>query len=52
MFVIKINGIESGSHTQDIDAQAQKQRFIDNGMDGAAIEIVEQDTFNPPQNGN
>lgn len=49
MWIIKISGIDSSCHTQECDALDQKVRFIENGVDEASIEIVEQDEFNPPQ---
>lgn len=49
MFVIQINSIDSSAHTQECDALAQKQRFIDSGISESAIAIVEKDTFAPPE---
>jgi len=49
MFVITINGIDRSRHTQQFDADAQKQRFIDSGISENDISIVEKDTFEPPQ---
>jgi len=49
MFVIKINDVDSSAHTLSGDADAQKARFIANGIAEEDIEIVEQDSFNPPQ---
>lgn len=47
MFIITINGVDSSSHTLEIDAQIQKQRFEDSGATNVVIE--EKNTFNPPQ---
>lgn len=49
MFVIVINGIDRSGHTREIDANVQKQRFIDSGVSEIDISIVEKDTFEPPQ---
>lgn len=49
MFVIQINEIDSSCHTHECDALIQKQRFIDSGVSSEDIEIIEKDTFNPPQ---
>lgn len=49
MFVIKIAAVESSCHTQECDAIDQKARFIANGVLESDIQIVEQDTYNPPQ---
>lgn len=48
MFVIKINNIVSSEHSQEIDALAQKDRFIAAGIAADTIQIVEQDGYNPP----
>lgn len=49
MFVIKINGIESSAHSNEIDANRQKEIFVSAGIDGANIVIVEQENFDPPK---
>jgi hypothetical protein len=49
MWVIKINDVDSSCHTQECDANDQKVRFLVSGVAEADIQIVEQDTFNPPQ---
>lgn len=48
MWIIKINGIDSSSHTQFNDALLQKERFITNGILENNIQIIEQETFSPP----
>jgi len=48
MFIIQINEVDSSCHTQEIDANIQKQRFIDSGVSESDISIVEKDTFEPP----
>lgn len=48
MWIVKISGVESSGHTQQIDADAQKARLITNGTPEGNITIVEQETFNPP----
>lgn len=47
MYIVQINLIDSSCHTLQIDAEVQKQRFLDSGE--VSIEIIENDTFNPPQ---
>jgi len=47
MFIVTINGNDASSHTLEIDALVQKTRFEDAGYTN--IEIVEKDTFEPPQ---
>jgi hypothetical protein len=47
MFVVLIEGVDSSSHTLEIDAQVQKQRFEDNGA--TTVTIEEKDTFEPVQ---
>jgi len=49
MWIIKITTIESSCHTQECDALVQKERFIANGVLESDIQIVEQESFNPPQ---
>jgi len=49
MFIIQINEIDSSCHTQECDALVQKQRYLDSGISEEDIEIVEKDTFAPPQ---
>jgi hypothetical protein len=49
MFIIQINEVDSSCHTQECDALVQKQRFIDSGISEEIIEIVEKNTFEPPQ---
>lgn len=49
MFIIQINEIDSSCHTQGCDAITQKQRFVNSGISEEIIEIVEKDTFEPPQ---
>lgn len=48
MWVLKINNVDSSCHSLESDADAQKQRFIDLGTLETDIEVVETDTFNPP----
>lgn len=48
MWVIKINDIESSCHTQEGDANDHKARLIANGIAEEDIEIIEQESFNPP----
>lgn len=48
--VQKFNGViwqDVSSHTLSDDATAQQQRFIDSGIDSAALQIVESDNYNP-----
>lgn len=47
MFIVQINSVDTSRHTLEIDAEAQKQRYLDQGH--SDIEIVEKDTFEPPQ---
>lgn len=49
MFVLQINEIDASCHTQECDALAQKQRFIDSGISAETIAVIEKDTFEPPQ---
>lgn len=49
MWIVKINSVDSSCHTQECDALTQKDMFITSGVLEASIEIVEQATFNPPQ---
>ena len=48
MFIIQISGVDSSCHTQEVDALAQKQRFLDDGVAEVDIAIKEKDTFEPP----
>lgn len=48
MFVVKINGVDRSCHTLSSDADAQKARFIANGVAEEDTEIAEQESFNPP----
>lgn len=48
MFVVKIESVDRSCHTLSTDAEAQKARFIASGIAEEDIEIVEQETFNPP----
>lgn len=42
MFIVQIAGVEASRHTQQCDAEAQKQRFIDGGTDPDTITVVQQ----------
>lgn len=49
MFIVQINEEDKSCHTQECDAITQKQMFMDSGISEEDIEIVEKDTFEPPQ---
>ena len=49
MWVIKVNGTDFSRHTQQNDADDQKTRMIANGVLESTIQLLKQDTFNPPQ---
>lgn len=49
MFVTKINGVDLSCHTQQGDAELQKARFIAQGISESDLTIVEQETYDPPQ---
>jgi len=48
MFIVRIDGVDSSSHTQEIDAKTQKERLVLSGTEENLIEIVESSEFNPP----
>jgi len=47
MFIVKVNGVESSTHTQLVDAYAQvnriKQQYLQQGQEVPTIEITEQE---------
>ena len=49
MFIVTINGLDSSCHTLELDAQAQRQRYIDSGISEAIVGIIEKNNFEPVQ---
>jgi len=49
MFIVQINNVDCSCHTQSIDAETQKQRYLDSGIAEENILIIEKDTFEPSQ---
>lgn len=45
MFIVTVEGVDYSRHSQESDAQVQKERCEDHGMTNVAI--TEKDTFEP-----
>lgn len=43
MYIVQINSVDASWHSELVDAEAQRQRFIDLGRTN--VEIVQKDIF-------
>lgn len=51
MFVVQINGTDASSHSQQEDADRQRDIFVASGIAANAVVIIEKENFTPVNTG-